>query len=57
MFYDRLVIVFYVVTIASFCFPQVVDVNVFSSSAVLDAFSFCVICVLVVCQFMIKGQS
>ena len=35
-----LVIVLYVVTIVSFCFPQVVEVNAFSNFTVLDAFSF-----------------
>ena len=35
-----LVIVLYVVTIVSFCLPQVVDVNAFSSFIVLVALSF-----------------
>ena len=35
-----LVIVLYVVTIVSFCFPQVVDVSAFSNFTVFVAFSF-----------------
>ena len=35
-----LVIVLYVVTIVSFCFPQVVEVSAFSNLTVLVAFSF-----------------
>ena len=48
-----LVIVLYVVTIVSFCFPQVVEVSAFSNFTVLDAFSF----VLSICWLKVSLGS